>query len=226
MANIDPYTIKLQQAVVQKFNRSNIPHYVIMVDMMHGAAIDYFWCLNGVPVKTHANKPIKQEFDIDTVLFLDIDCVPLHERAIDYYLNLAAVDRGGVVGNAQRSNHLDNGQHMFAAPSSLAISRESFKYIGAPSALETHRSDVAEEYTWAAEATTDSMVDLFMPVSFDRKPVTTDAPHWPLADGHPVYGGGTTYGDEESLLFYHNFEIRIPGQQELFRKKCLEILGE
>lgn len=226
MDNIDPKTVELQQKVVDKFNVNKYPHYAVKANFRHGAFIDYFWGMNSVEVSTFKGQSIPPKFTHDVILILDIDCIPLSERAIDLYLQEAM--KGKIVGNAQRSNHIENNQHVFAAPSATAITKETFKKIGCPSALETSRSDVLEEYTWAAEAA-GVQVDKYMPLRFDQAPQRYEwekdqPPYWPLADGMPVYGIGTTYGDEIGDLYYHNFQIRIPGSQEKFQAKCEEVL--
>lgn len=231
MNNIDPKTVGLQRSVVQKFNRSGVKHYQIQVDMPHGVAIDYFWTLNGVPTggfKEHADK-ITPQFDHDAVLVLDIDAIPLMDRSIDTYLAYAY--EGHLAGNAQASNHIGDGQHMFAAPSAAAISKETFIKIGAPSAYENPRADVGEEWTHAAREAK-VPVDLAMPVRYNEAPYRYDwepkdsKPYWTLANGYPNYGVGTTFGDSVGDLFYHQFQIRIPGMQEKFWKKCESLLTE
>jgi hypothetical protein len=230
MNNISHKTVQLQKSVVEKFNKSKYPHYLMQVNMPHGVAIDYFWSLNG----NRVNKTFKPEFNIqkqldcDVILFLDIDAIPLHEDAIDYYIEQAA--KGKIIGNAQRSNHIENNQHVFAAPSAIAVSAENFDRMGRPSAYETPRGDVAEEYTYAAEAV-GIEVDLVMPLRYDTAPQRYEweknqPPYWALADGMPVYGMGTTYGREGKDLFYHNFQIRMEGQQEKFWRKCEDVLVE
>jgi hypothetical protein len=227
MDNIDRETVELQKAVVDKFNVSKYPYYVIKTDAKHGATIDYFWGMNGVKVDSFRNANIEKKVDHDVVLFMDIDCIPLSDKAIDLYVQKAS--EGRVVGNAQRTNHLQNNQHVYAAPSAHAISLETFLTIGKPSALETGRSDCIEEYTWAAQKA-GVPVDLYMPLKYEEPPIRYEwekdyKPYWPLADGMPVYGMGTTYGDEErNELFYHQFQIRIEGQQEKFQNKCRSIL--
>lgn len=231
MNNINPKTVGLQRSVVEKFNRSGVKHYQIQVDMPHAVAIDYFWTLNGVPTggfKEHADK-ITQRFDHDAVLFLDIDCIPLMDRSIDTMLAYAY--EGRLAGNAQRSNHIENNQHMFAAPSCAAISKETFIKIGTPSAMPTARSDVLEEYTW--EATAHGVgVDLAMPVRYNEAPTRyswepKDAPpYWALADGYPVYGIGTTFGDSIGNLFYHQFQTMQEGMQAKFQAECEKLLTE
>lgn len=228
MDNIDPYTVGLQKSVVEKYNKSKVHHYIIKVAVPHGIAIDYWWTLNGYEVAKFSGYDIPKQYDHDVMLFLDLDCVPLNDNAIDMMIERAAA--GSLIGNAQRTNHLNNNQHVFAAPSALGLSAENFKKMGNPSAYETDRGDVAEEYTYMAEVQGIN-VDLLMPIRYDNPPErypweSTEAPpYWALADGMPVYGLGTTYGVNETDMFYHHFQVRMPGQQEKFRAKCEEILN-
>ena len=234
MSNINMKTVGLQRSVVEKFNRSRVKHYQIQVDMPHGVAMDYFWALNGSPVEAFLDpttfKPrIEPQMDHDAVLFLDIDAVPLVDRSIDTYLAYAY--EGHLAGNAQSSNHIGDGQHMFAAPSAVAISKETYDRIGRPSAYENPHSDVGEQ--WTRNARDHKVpVDLAMPVCYNEPPVRYDwepkdaPPYWTLAKGFPNYGQGTTFGDSIGNLFYHQFHIRMPGVEEKFWRKCESLLTE
>lgn len=228
MDNIDMKTVGLQKSVVEKFNKSKINHYIMKVNIPHPIAIDYFWCINGAKPAPFKDANIEQQMNHDVILFLDIDCIPLSAGAIDKYIEQAS--QGIIVGNAQRTNHLDNNQHVFAAPSAVALSKETFLKMGSPSSVETNRSDVAEEWTWAAEAA-GIPVEMYMPLRFDRMPTRYEwekstLDHWPLKDGMPKYGLGTTYGTNDGVeLFYHNFQIRIEGEQQHFWKKCESVLA-
>lgn len=228
MSNINRKTVEMQREVVQKYNPQQYPHYQFHVGMnvRHGVFLDYMWGLNGVKAGVFTEENFEQKIDHDVVIILDIDCIPVSLNAFEYYAKVAA--SGKLIGNAQRTNHLNNGQHVFAAPSAFAISRNSMVKINAPSALETDRSDVLEEYTWAAEANGVDAVKI-MPVRFDAPPQRYDweknqPPYWDLADGMPKYGMGTTYGDDTGELFWHNFQIRMPGQEQRFWNKCEEVL--
>jgi hypothetical protein len=226
MSNINPKTVELQKRVVEKFNRTKLPHLVMKGEIPHGAFMDYVWSTNGAPVNTIGQ--IKQELNFDIVLFLDIDCIPLNENAIDYFVSRAF--HGKLIGNAQRSGHIVNNNHVFAAPSAVALSVENFKKIGSPSALETKRGDVAEEYTYCAEQVGVEL-ELILPTKYDRDVYRYDweqdrRPYWTLENGLPNFGLGTSYGNEEvGDMFWHNFQIRIPGQEEHFWEKCEDILN-
>ena len=229
MDNIEERTVDYQRAVVEKFNPSRHPHYQIKTALSHSQSIDRFWTQNRVPVDGLTRDFPQDETDHAVVLFLDIDCIPLCRGAIDHYLEAAA--RGMLIGNIQRSNHLQNGEHLFVAPSALAISREVFKRLGAPSAQSTYRGDVAEEYTYCAEAR-GVRAEAFLPLRFDAAPgqsVTDVEPvaHWPLRAGLPHYGVGTTYGSvADGELFYHCFQIFWPDNQARFCQKAQSVLAD
>jgi hypothetical protein len=233
MDNLDIKTIEKQRQVVEKFNKSKVPHYSIKTDLRHGASMDLAWALNGVSHDTFKGHEIAKKFDHDIILFLDADAIPLNDKALDFTIADAA--RGALCGNIQRSNHINNNQHVFVAPSLLAISVESFVTIGKPTGLEIpNRGDVAEEYTYAAEKSKIVPIDYYMPLRYDEKPA--ECASWALKDGMPVYGRGTTFGipaeynDADGAtpaieMFWHNFQSFHPGQQEKFMKKCEDVLN-
>ena len=231
MSNLDKKTVDLQRQVVDKYNPSKYPHYSMLTDMRHGASMDVMWYFNGLKHPTFKDHNVPKRFDHDVILFLDVDALPLDMDAID--LTIRAASNGALVGNIQRSNHIQNDQHVFVAPSCLAISVDSFVTIGMPSALETSRADVAEEYTFAAEKSGLVPVDYYMPLRYDSSP--SECASWALKDGMPVYGRGTTFGKEahdfikgnyQKEMFWHNFQSFHPGQQEKFWAKCESLLKE
>lgn len=234
MSNLKTETVKLQREVVEKYNVGKYPHYSIHTELRHGASMDLFWRMNGLDHPTFKGHEVPQKFNHDVVMFLDVDALPLHHNAINLLMWEAA--HGALTGNIQRSNHIMNDQHVFVAPSVLAISRETYSKIGMPTALETPRADVAEEYTFYAEQNRNVPVKMLMPLRFDAPPA--ECPHWALKDGMPVYGRGTTFGlrpgdigpsDEHDVredieLFWHNFQSFHPGQQERFEEKANTLL--
>lgn len=230
MDNISKRTIELQSAVVRKHNKSNIPFYAIKGQLRHGHFIDYFWKMNGVDVEEIKQLPVddKLKMDHDVIVFLDIDCIPLNSDVFDYMIEEAS--KGKIIGNVQRSGHVDNGNHLFSAPSATAISKETFIKIGRPSAIETPRSDVMEEYTWAANNEID--IEYFIPSAYARPPHRYEwekdqRPYWTLENGLPNYGIGTTYKhDKFGDVFYHNFQIRERHYEELFWEHCVLALNK
>lgn len=212
MSNIFPEMKELQAKVIGKFNKNpDIHHYQVLTDTDHGSSMDIV---------------MKSVNGYDVVMFLDIDAIPLSEGAFDFYVNHAA--DGHIIGNAQRSNHIDNGEHIYCGSPTVAISVETYKKIGSPSARPTKRGDVAEEWTWAAQD--HGMIPLIVkPNRFDAPPIrmhweTDTRPYWPLSGNLPNYGIGTTYQNQGKDLIWHCFQSFHPGQLERFVKKCKEVL--
>jgi hypothetical protein len=215
MGNIDEKTVRLQQQVVNKFNTSHIAHYPVLSQANPGYTMDKL--VDMLEKKGH-----------DAIMFLDIDCVPLNDSALEYFFKQAYA--GKVIGDAQRSNHIQNDQHVFCAPHNVTFTVELYHKLGNPSFMPNYRGDVAEELTFKArEYKID--VEIVMPIRYDAPPVRMDweskdlPPYWDLADGMPKYGVGTTFGKDGVEMFWHNYQIFHPGQQERFWKKCEELLN-
>jgi hypothetical protein len=215
MKNIDQNTVALQQQVVKKFNKSNIAHYPVLTEANPGYTMDKL--VEMLEKRGH-----------DAIMFLDIDCVPVNDVALDYFFEQAYA--GKVIGDAQRSNHIQNDQHVFCAPHNVTFTIKNYRKCGNPSFLPNHRGDVAEELTFRARENNIS-VEIVMPLRYDAPPIRMDwepkdlPPYWDLADGMPKYGIGTTFGNDSGDLFWHNYQIFHPGQQERFWKKCEELLN-
>jgi hypothetical protein len=172
--------------------------------------------------------------DVDTVLLLDVDAIPLDRAAIVYAIAMA--EHGFLFGSIQRSLHIDNGAHLYVAPSTLAISKETFLEIGRPSAAPTERGDVCEEFTYRARKIDSAAPRMMWPLSVQAK--CRAGHYWPLNDPPSCpspyldhYGIGTTFGrydiykDEHVPTFYHLFESRHGDHNDLFFAKCEEVLS-
>jgi hypothetical protein len=230
MDNIDEKTIALQQKVVNKRNPSLIPHIGLKTKSSHAETIDFV--LRG---------GVDQYAQWDNIMFLDIDAIPLNNQTFDLFFKEAY--SGGLIGNAQRSNHIKNGQHMFAAPSAFALSRNTYKILGQPSAVPNSRGDVGEEITWAL-SNTDIPLTLLLPISYDRPVIRMSweldqSPTWKLANGYPEYGVGTRFGinagfgnvdkifrADDLPLIYHNFQIFHGDHQAYFQSVCEQELAK
>lgn len=157
----------------------------------------------------------------DNVLILDIDCIPLSLDSLEYVFKRAS--EGYLLGNVQRSNHLDNNQHLFVGSSCLCISKKTFNLLGRPSSDCTPRSDICEEWTFLAEKF-DVPVEFFVPGTFEGMP--HQGFPWPLKEGYKSYGIGTTFVDSNGTeMFYHLFESRWNLNVERFVSKCQDILS-
>jgi hypothetical protein len=215
MKNIDQNLVALQKKVVEKYNKSNIPHYHIYTEASPGYTMDKL-------------VDMLEKKDHDAIMFLDIDCLPLNNNALDYFFEQAYA--GKLIGDAQRSNHIQNGQNVFAAPHNVTFTVATYRKCGNPSFLPNFRGDVAEELTFRArESNID--VEIILPLRYDAPPIRMDwepkdaPPYWDLADGMPKYGIGTTFGTEGNEMFWHMYQSFHPGQNERFTKKCEELLN-
>ena len=215
MKNIDPVILEHQKKVLEKFNKSNISHYPVLTDAPPGYTMDKL--IDMLEERGH-----------DAIMFLDIDALPLNDKALDYLFEQAYA--GKVIGSAQRSNHIQNNQHIFAAPHNVTFTVATYRKIGNPSFNPNHRGDVAEEITFKAEEN-NVPVEIIMPLRYDAPPIRMDwepknsPPYWDLADGMPKYGIGTTFGTEGNEMFWHMYQSFYPGQKERFIKKCEDILN-
>jgi len=215
MKNIDPVILEHQKKVLEKFNKSNISHYPVLTDAPPGYTMDKL--IDMLEERGH-----------DAIMFLDIDALPLNDKALDYLFEQAYA--GKVIGSAQRSNHIQNDQHVFAAPHNVTFTVATYRKIGNPSFNPNHRGDVAEEITFKAEEN-NVPVEIIMPLRYDAPPIRMDwepkdsPPYWDLADGMPKYGIGTTFGTEGNEMFWHMYQSFYPGQKERFIKKCEDILN-
>lgn len=158
----------------------------------------------------------------DCVLILDIDCIPLSNAALYFTFQKAA--SGTLVGNAQRSLHLDNNEHLFIGSSCLCLSRDTYLKMGKPSASCTPRGDICEEFTYIAD-NLGIPVEMYVPESYEASPYGIN--EWPLSKGLKPYGIGTTFVDSVDYpMFYHLFESRHNLHVDRFIKKCESLLQE
>lgn len=161
------------------------------------------------------------ELGYDTILMLDIDCIPLNTTCLKYMFEVAEKDI--MIGNIQRANHLDNNKHTYIAPSAICISKHYFELLGKPSFLPNRLGDVGESLTYRAEELNLPMEKLY-PVHYEKLPYQRDEP-WPLSDNMPVYGIGSTFNNKHNEeMFYHLFQSSMNLHNELFYDKCIQTL--
>lgn len=196
MVNVSHRVVLAQRRVLKLFTPPDVAILQIETSAQHGTAMQDF---------------IRQT-RYRTILFLDIDCIPLHRRAIGELIELA--EGGALAGAIQRTNHFDTGGHLFVAPSCMALTPKLYREIGEPSLLETPRGDTGEELTYIMEQH-GRQAHFLWPTSVDGEPI------WALTDTIS-FGRGTTFGGS----FWHAFEIRDRIHQERFIRRCEEVLAQ
>jgi hypothetical protein len=204
---------KCRAAVVTVYH-DNIPHKVVsaqaeVIGRFLPAGCEFVPC----KASDHAlglDDFFSRGLQHEAYLILDVDCIPLAEWVIPWFLENALA--GIVIGPAQRANHLQNGEHIYAGPCALAFSRVTYERLDRVSFRDTTRADVGEELTYACEESGIPVCLLW--------PTHVTTPKWPLRSGSK-FGLGTTFG----AAVYHAFEISKQETVPLFLDKCRQILG-
>jgi hypothetical protein len=194
MDNIPQPLIAAQGAVVRRFLPEAWTFLQIHTALRHPEAIDQFL----------------RSTDYQTVLLLDIDCIPLNAAALRALARDSRPDQ--LVGCAQRANHVRNGEHVYAGPFCCGIDMRLYVAVGRPSFVATARGDVGEQMTYACEAA-GMRVKLFWPVAVEKR-------RWKLTR-NLYFGIGTNYEN----LFWHLFEGRFARNRARFLRKCRDVLA-
>jgi hypothetical protein len=170
---------------------------------------------------THENIPhgmwmnkILNSKKADVYLFLDVDCVPMYPWVIQDTLEY--VERGYMVGNAQVTNCINAKHDLFCAPSFLMISNDYYESLGKPNCNNNARSDVAQELTRSAVASS-KRIKMYFPSSFQG---VGPGGIWRLGP-YGYYGLGTIF-DEST---FHMFNSRDNVSIEKFTSTCEKILS-
>lgn len=209
---IDPKMVEAQRAVVESL-RGTIPFR----DLIYNFTMDMF---DHGDILNRALVQIFYHFGHDCVLILDIDAIPLSKMAVSRTLELAY--SGNLVGNIQRTNHCENGKHTYVAPSYMCFTRDYYEACGSPNLSYTNKWDTGELLTVNAGRFNLPVVK-WMPQHVTT-PNFENGELWPLADGMPHYGIGTTFGDDSGPLTYHLFGAVKGVYNHMFYKKCREVL--
>jgi hypothetical protein len=154
---------------------------------------------------TELTRKLSKDYPHESVLWLDIDCVPTSKEAL-----IKMSHNDDFCGCVQRANHIDNDGHLYVSPFCMYLPLETYREIGEPDFRATSRADVGEELTYILEAT-----DSHPSMSY---PTHCVEPMWDLRDGIR-FGLGTTYDNG----FYHNFFSRDPKTAQMFITKCEQI---
>jgi len=190
-SNISPAIVANQKKIFSKF----------------GFSVEHF-NLDGVRHTTFINNQLSQADQQTTILFVDIDCFPLNGKIVESAFEHA--ESGALFGVAQVSNHLDP-RHRFAAPCFLAISKPVWEALGRPGADTNQRSDVAQEFSRAAEM---NRVPIVL-----KEPEFCLIPKYRYLDRYP-YGIGTFFAGG----VFHLYESRRPIYEPLFHQTIQYVL--
>ncbi len=203
----------MQSKVIQKFNDGSFSYEPLQYNAPDGKVFPN-------QVIDYGLKTLFDDRGFDTVLILDVDCIPLSLSSINYTFEQA--EKGVLVGNIQRSNHIQNNQHVFVAPSAFCITKKMYDKCKRIPFQPTRRGDIAEEYTYYAE-NNNIPIEMFMPKTYESLPF--DGKAWNLKDSMPKYGVGTTFVNKNNEeMFYHLFESRVHKHNQLFFNKCKSLL--
>ena len=209
---MDTHVVEYQQKVLNKFNKS-ADYYPLLSqkteeEILHYQGLDY---------------GVGKLFDdgYDTILILDTDCVPLNTYALEYIFSQAEKDV--LIGNAQRSMHIDNDEHMYIGSSCLCLSKNLYEKFGRRTFAPDHiKADTCEYYSYDAEAH-GVPIEIFMPKSYIRDDL---GGKWNLGKGRGSYGIGTTFINSLGVeMFFHLFSSRQRVYNTYFYDKCDEILN-
>lgn len=151
----------------------------------------------------------------DALFLFDMDAIPLRPDFYNVALNKIS-DGLTVYGGAQQSNHIvkSNGtaQNVYVSPCFFAISNSLYDIIGRPSFDHGSRGDTAEEITWRTKEIGGTVALVYPSDVVDRC--------YSLDNGLS-FGQGTTYGN----MAYHNYCQDRPESEQMFVKKCEEVIG-
>jgi hypothetical protein len=209
---MDTHVVEYQQKVLQKFNQSADYHPLFSKttekEILHYQGLDH---------------GVSTLFDegYDTILILDTDCVPLNTYALEYIFSQAEKDI--LIGNAQRSMHIENDEHMYIGSSCLCLSKNLYEKFGRRTFAPDHiKADTCEYYSYDAEAH-GVPIEIFMPKSYIRDDL---GGKWNLGKGRGSYGIGTTFINSLGVeMFFHLFSSRQRVYNTYFYDKCEEILN-
>jgi hypothetical protein len=211
---IERDVLNYNQAVVNKFKPEDCTYEFLNYNAPDGHVVPD-------QVIDYALQDLFFRREMDAVLIIDVDCVPLNTRAIEYTFSQAA--KHILIGNAQRSNHIENNMHVYPAPSCICLTLDMFADLGYPSFAPTNRGDIGEELSYIAEQK-GIEIELFLPSKYEALPYDSDKP-WDLNTQLPKYGIGTTFvNDIGEEMFYHLFQCRLGVFNHHFYDRCRELL--
>lgn len=183
--NVDPAIVELQAKVCAALGVTLVQEE--RTGMLHGA-----WL----------NATLQSLGPDDSILFLDIDCIPLDREIVERAF--AAAEAGRIFGVAHVAMHID-ADFLYPGPMFVALTRRTWEKIGSPSLLPDAKHDVGGQLMSGAIAH-GVPVDMLYP-SF------VAVPKWPLGR-FGCTGIATFY---ESRIFHLFRSRRDQGYRIAFR---------
>lgn len=159
------------------------------------------WHINGITHCKWIEDIYDDHSDGEIAVIADIDAFPLSRGA--YEDLVATAQSGSIVGLAQVANHKQP-DHVYAGPMFLALKRQTYQDLGAPSLSRSDTTDVAQALTLLAQEKGINVEFLYPDFAIQSR--------WPLAE-HGIFGVGTFYGNKS---FFHLFESRKNASLQLF----------
>jgi hypothetical protein len=191
--NIDPAIVRAQADVFR--------HLGYEIDQRERTGLDHGRFLDGC---------LREVGPDESVLFVDIDCIPLNADVIERAFT--AAEAGGLLGCAQASAHVDP-DRIYTGPMFVAISRRTWDAIGQPSFCGTPAGDIGQ-------LVHDAAVEAGVAVEY-LEPCATGIPQWSLA-GRTVFGVGTFYRGG----VFHLFQSRDTDYAFLFHGIAADVLAD
>lgn len=192
--NIDPRIVQAQAAVFHHFGFEII--HEERTGMDHGDWI---------------SEKLVELGEGETILFVDIDCVPTRREAV--IEAFAAAEQGMLYGAAQVANHLDK-THIYVSPVYLCLAKSTWHAMGCPNGGISKQPDADGTLNDSGQRITRAAEKHGIPIRLVM-PTGSIKPMWNLSHAG-FYGIGCFY---ESGLF-HLFQSRKKRKIRWFLEIC------
>lgn len=154
-----------------------------------------------------------KNIESDIFIFFDLDCVPMDNKIYDNIVEELTKEEC-IIGIEQTANHLDS-NFIYAGPACFGITKDVYNKLGGVSFDGTHRSDIAQEYTYLAYENNVSVKFIELISSKNNK--------WKLGRDR-FFGNGCFYTFKDSKI-YHQFQTNLEDQKNEFKLECEKIIN-
>lgn len=154
-----------------------------------------------------------KNIESDIFIFFDLDCVPMDKKIIENIVE-ELIKEECIIGIEQTANHLDS-NFIYAGPACFGITKDIYNKLGSASFDGTHRSDIAQEYTYLSYENN-------IKVKF-LKLISSKNSKWKLGSNR-FFGNGCFYSFKDSKI-YHQFQTNLEEQKNDFKLECKKIIN-